>query len=166
MRNYIGLMIKKKRLERNYSQEGLCKGICAVSYVSKIENDSVEASEDILYALLDRLFIKDIQDPMVEEAQQKLHEFFCHRDLMNKDYRNEVLCYVQKREKLLLASTCFIEVLLIKAIFYNKEREAALQQLHPYQELFHQEQTEYYILAKCLLTRTISKYLEEVGQFK
>ena len=34
---WMGLLLRKGRLEKDWSQEGLCKGICAVSYLSKIE---------------------------------------------------------------------------------------------------------------------------------
>ena len=32
-----GLLIRQARLQRDWSQEGLCRGICAPSYLSKIE---------------------------------------------------------------------------------------------------------------------------------
>ena len=34
--NYQGYIIYRERLRRNWSQAGLCKGICTVSYLSKI----------------------------------------------------------------------------------------------------------------------------------
>ena len=37
MEQFIGILIRRERLRQNYSQEGLCRGICAVSYLSKIE---------------------------------------------------------------------------------------------------------------------------------
>ena len=40
MDKLIGFMIRRERLNRNYSQESLCKGICAVSYLSKIEQEA------------------------------------------------------------------------------------------------------------------------------
>jgi transcriptional regulator with XRE-family HTH domain len=52
---YAGFVIRKERLERSWSQEGLCKGICAVSYLSKIEQGKTEASAEILAALFERL---------------------------------------------------------------------------------------------------------------
>lgn len=57
MANFIGALIRRERLRQNYSQEGLCRGICAVSYLSKIEQGKVAAGEDILLPLLDRLGI-------------------------------------------------------------------------------------------------------------
>ena len=49
---FIGTLIRRERLRRNLSQEGLCKGICVVSYLSKIEQGKAEAGEDILLPLL------------------------------------------------------------------------------------------------------------------
>ena len=37
----IGTYIRKARIEKSYSQEGLCKGICAVSYLSKIVQEKI-----------------------------------------------------------------------------------------------------------------------------
>lgn len=53
--NYQGMLIHRKRLERGWSQEGLCKGICAVSYLSKIEQGKAAPSEDVLELLFERL---------------------------------------------------------------------------------------------------------------
>ena len=53
--NYQGMLILRKRLERGWSQEGLCKGICAVSYLSKIEQGKATPSEEVLQLLMERL---------------------------------------------------------------------------------------------------------------
>ncbi len=50
-------LIRYKRLERNWSQEGLCEGICAVSYLSKIEQGKADPNPEMLRALMDRLEI-------------------------------------------------------------------------------------------------------------
>ena len=36
MENFVGTLIRRERLRQNLSQEGLCRGICVVSYLSKI----------------------------------------------------------------------------------------------------------------------------------
>ena len=59
---YSGFLIRKERLRRNWSQEGLCKGICAVSYLSKIEQGKTEVSEDILEMLFKKLGIHWVSD--------------------------------------------------------------------------------------------------------
>jgi len=50
-----GFIIRRERMRRDWSQDGLCRGICAASYLSKIEQGCVEASEDILRLLYERL---------------------------------------------------------------------------------------------------------------
>lgn len=59
--NYQGYIIYRARLLRNWSQAGLCKGICTVSYLSKIETGKAEPSEEILRLLLERLELKSDQ---------------------------------------------------------------------------------------------------------
>ena len=59
-----GIVIKKHRLEQNMSQSGLCEGICAVSYLSKIEQNKVEPSYEILWLLLDRLGLEIPKKPL------------------------------------------------------------------------------------------------------
>ena len=58
MKAWLGTLIKRERLRQNLSQEGLCRGICVVSYLSKIETGRVEAGEDILSALMNRLGLR------------------------------------------------------------------------------------------------------------
>lgn len=51
----LGQLIRRERLLKNWSQDGLCKGICAVSYLSKIEQGKTSASEEITAKLIKRL---------------------------------------------------------------------------------------------------------------
>lgn len=53
--SYYGTLILRERLAHNWSQAGLCKDICTVSYLSKIETGKAEPSEDVLRPLLERL---------------------------------------------------------------------------------------------------------------
>ena len=55
MRLYPGALLRQAREKRQWSQEGLCSGICAVSYLSKIEQGKAEASPEILRLLFARL---------------------------------------------------------------------------------------------------------------
>ncbi len=45
---FPGLYIRQERLKRNWSQEGLCKGVCSVSYLSRLERGEAEASAEIV----------------------------------------------------------------------------------------------------------------------
>ncbi|MEH7457577.1 helix-turn-helix domain-containing protein, partial [Bacillus sp. JJ1127] len=72
----IGKQVFYKRLQQKMTQEELCQGICSVSYLSKIENGKIEASEEIVQLLCARLEIavSDLRD-VEEEVKEKLDEW-------------------------------------------------------------------------------------------
>lgn len=72
MEKIIGLIIKKNRLEQNMSQESLCHGICAVSYLSKIENGSVKADIEIISKLFLELAIT-FNEVVSEEDEEEIY---------------------------------------------------------------------------------------------
>lgn len=51
----VGLRLRQERLKRGWSQEGLCRGICAASHLSKIEQGRVQAAPELLALLMKRL---------------------------------------------------------------------------------------------------------------
>lgn len=55
---YAGFLLRRERLARNWSQEGLCKNICTVSYLSKIEQGKAEPSGEILKLLMERMELR------------------------------------------------------------------------------------------------------------
>ena len=65
----IGMRIRRERIKRNWSQSGLCYGICAVSYLSKIEQGKMEVSEEILKLLLERLELLWIDDKETKDLE-------------------------------------------------------------------------------------------------
>ena len=73
--NDIGTLIRAERLARYWSQEGLCRGICAVSYLSKIEQGKVEPSDEIRRLLFERLGLPTEEDsPALREAAALLEQ--------------------------------------------------------------------------------------------
>jgi len=72
-----GLLIRKRRQEREWSQAALCNGICAVSYLSKIEQGKVESSPEVLDLLFRRLDIQWQDDPaFCREAAAWFEEYY------------------------------------------------------------------------------------------
>lgn len=58
-----GIIIRRRRLEQNWSQATLCADICAVSYLSRIEQGQAGDSPEVLALLLERLGITWREDP-------------------------------------------------------------------------------------------------------
>ena len=80
--NYQGYILYRERLHRNWSQAGLCKGICTVSYLSKIETGKAEPSKEVLRLRLERLGLKGEQGMEQEAAELASHGWellFCGR---------------------------------------------------------------------------------------
>ncbi len=70
--SYYGNLILRERLARSWSQVGLCKDICTVSYLSKIETGKAQPSADVLRLLLARLGLHT--DPALEAAGARCAE--------------------------------------------------------------------------------------------
>lgn len=71
---FPGILLRQERLRRNWSQEGLCKGICAVSYLSKIEQGKTQAGPEILRLLFARLQLPWYDDAPTLQAASDLVE--------------------------------------------------------------------------------------------
>ncbi|ASF41114.1 transcriptional regulator [Halobacillus halophilus] len=95
-----GSLIKQHRKFNNMTLEDLATGICSVSYLSKIEHNTINASEEIYRLLGERLNIKlnDINQDFDEKIYQDLlewHEAIQLRDLslMNDYYEKCTISY-------------------------------------------------------------------------
>lgn len=77
MKHIEGLIIKRKREEMGYKQEYICKGVCAVSYLSKIEKGIIVPSNEIIQQLMERLGISYFNEPdFVEKGKDLLEECY------------------------------------------------------------------------------------------
>ena len=89
--NYTAFMIRKTRLEKNWSQDGLCKNICTASYLSKIEQGKAEPSDEIVRLLFERLGIcwhtQNLTAKGIEDAYELL--LSGEIDLLEKELENE-----------------------------------------------------------------------------
>ena len=58
----IGSLIKRKRKELNVTQDEISKGICSISYLSKIENNQIVPSDFYVREIMDKLDIDEGND--------------------------------------------------------------------------------------------------------
>ncbi|MFI8687301.1 helix-turn-helix domain-containing protein [Rossellomorea sp. NPDC077527] len=92
----IGSKIRFHRLKRHLTQEELSKGIISVSYLSKLENNQVTPSEDIIQLLCERLGVNHILDH--PEHLNKLLESWNHALLWNKSDEAGAIYQLIQRE--------------------------------------------------------------------
>ncbi|QUE86290.1 tetratricopeptide repeat protein [Exiguobacterium alkaliphilum] len=75
--NY-GNLIKVERMRKNMKQTVLARGICSVSYLSKIENNQTSPSEEVLELIFERL---ELQVPLYFDFSNQV-------DKVKEDIRN------------------------------------------------------------------------------
>ena len=110
MEDYISLLIHNKRIEKGYSLESLSKGICSVSYLSKLESGTITVKDDIVDLILKKLNLNINED--LGELSTKVDGFYNSFSLFIFD---QVSYFTEKEINLLLNSRLFLDALIIKA---------------------------------------------------
>jgi transcriptional regulator with XRE-family HTH domain len=84
--NNFGHVIKLERIRKNMKQISLAQGICTPSYLSKIENNSIVPSQEVIDLLLNRLELSITQNKNLDDETYLAHirEIYFNA-VMNKD---------------------------------------------------------------------------------
>ncbi|MBW3110238.1 helix-turn-helix domain-containing protein [Bacillus sp. MCCB 382] len=91
----IGHKIRHLRKKKQMNQLDLSKGICSVSYLSKIENEMIQPSDQTLHMLLSRLaYVTD--DNTLSQIQERLSQW--RTLLLKREESHELYRYFQDRE--------------------------------------------------------------------
>lgn len=126
-RRFVGLLLRLLRLERNWSQETLCHGICAVSYLSKIEQGKVEANEQLVTDLFERLDITWKESAEMVTLRDDLYEGIFSGD---GTFTKQKLCVLEDNWDQMAIGPCYTDFLVIRA-FYHRKPEMVPQELEP-----------------------------------
>ena len=143
---FTGALIRRERLRQNFSQDGLCQGICTVSYLSKIEQGKAEAGSDILQPLLSRLGITYETDTdflaWAGKTIESLYEnLYAGRGGTQEAHAGEDP-FLDRRDRL-LASPYMMDVLLLERAFLP---EGPLPELKEFTACMDRRQYEIYLL--------------------
>ena len=132
MQLFPGALLRRERLHRNWSQEGLCRGICSVSYLSKIEQGKTEAAPEILRLLFARLELPWYDSAEEQAAGLELVERF-YEALLSCD--SKALDAVHEgfiaQEDCLRNGPYALDAMLLRG-FFSKPRLAADEAAEPY----------------------------------
>lgn len=164
MKNVIGFLLKQNRLKQNMSQETLCKGICAVSYLSKIENGQVKPSDEIIQQLFLALKIQfKKEEELISSAKRWFKNYF-EKSFCQEDKKEEIE-HIKKVERSLEESELHL-LYHIFLLYEAKSQEEQFQQEEQYlvQFLDHMEdelQFLYYMAKSDMETERI-KALEHL----
>lgn len=142
MSAYIGALIRRARLARNFSQEGLTRGICAASYLSKIEKGQIEAGQEILDRLFEALGISFVRDEALEKKAQAMLDSFFFRAEADLPCEEESTFFAQNGERLacsafalsqMVVQLC-MEVRAMDAAGWRERAQACWNELLPYMD--------------------------------
>jgi transcriptional regulator with XRE-family HTH domain len=99
----IGSAIRYKRKEMRMTLEEACEGICSISYLSKLENNQIEAGERFMDQLIERFQLKECIDIDLElyesdkvmMAQNLLSEEHKSSEFLNRyEHRDDYQAYL------------------------------------------------------------------------
>ncbi len=135
----IGPLIKKHRLDKNLSQESLSKGICSISYLSKIETGQTEASYQILSMLLHRLDIPmpdTIQE--LEEIRIKIQQGIKALLFSDHEHKTRIRRDLERMNNLLSSSPLAVDWNIFQGYLAmeNHQEEDALEALDALKNFF------------------------------
>ena len=124
---YAGALLRLIRLRHNWSQETLCHGICAVSYLSKIEQGKVEANEQLLYDLFARLDVQWFESADMVTLRDELYE-----GIFSWNYRftEQKIKELEENWDRMPIGPCYVDFLVIRA-FHRRKPDLVPKELEP-----------------------------------
>lgn len=148
----IGSRIKFYRINANLTQLDLCKGVCSPSYLSKVENNNMEPSEDILRLWCEKMKISfnKIRSYDENELDKKVENWY---RLLKTDTKIDIL--KQEYEELNSLFTSLkgsfqalkFQIFTFKYFIKKEETESIdklLQDLSKYESTMSEELIFYY----------------------
>ncbi|MCA1065325.1 helix-turn-helix transcriptional regulator [Rossellomorea sp. AcN35-11] len=129
-----GKLIYHHRTKKRMTQEELSKGICSISYLSKLENNKMEVnSDEVVLLIFERLNI-DINDyrSEVKEIEQLLMNWYESIQLKNKtnatNYFEQLVTYFSD-EKLQISLYYWFEIISLRYLVLINDNESCYQKL-------------------------------------
>lgn len=122
-----GLLLRLLRLQKNWSQETLCHGICAVSYLSKIELGKVEANAQLLADLFERLGTTWKESSEMAILRDELYEGIFS---WNDKFTSQKMKLLEENWDQLSIGPCYVDFVVIRA-FHNGKPEWVSKELEP-----------------------------------
>lgn len=114
MKNIEGMQIRKNREKLALKQEYLAKGICSVSYLSKIEKGDIVASDEIVNLLFEKLGIEYNKDTKFIEEGKKRLEYISKSNYFGLPIDEKILEELKEKKDEYLNSPLHIDYVLFE----------------------------------------------------
>ncbi|MFS0749282.1 helix-turn-helix domain-containing protein [Oceanobacillus sp. 1P07AA] len=170
--NNIGDIIKLERLKQQIKQTQLAKGICSTSYLSKIENNTTTASDEVINLLLQKLNIElsdqeKNEDAFIEEIRAISKRARIYREYKFIEEKLNELQYIKN----IYRKTTFLElqllILRLTLFFEDKERSTFyLDYLEQEKDNFTPNQQFLFLQCKAIFHHTYADIHQALTYFK
>lgn len=140
----IGKIIYYHRKKQSKTQEQLCKGICSVTHLSKIENNSKEVNLDTLKLLCERLGISiEEEEKKIQDFQKKIDGFYDAIERLNKGKANSLYNFLNSHKEYISCTKVIFLYELCELRYYLfldqlGEVEKRLESIDKYKRKFSQ----------------------------
>lgn len=147
----MGNLIKYYRQKEKWTQKELARGICSVSYLSKIENGMVEPSNEILELICRRLKIDLTQTNAEDDEKLEKMLYQWHRHIQHQDRKSADHLYREIKPLISHSSNHQCEILFHLFLFryhlFTSDLDKArtiFQELRQMEDLLNAEYSFYY----------------------
>lgn len=175
----VGHVIRAERVRQNMKQIVLAKGICTPSYLSKIERNMINPSEEVVELLMERLGMDSskFQSPIESDFEQKFAKRLkdTYRSVItkrDKTYTREQLELLVNENPVFYDQSLYYTYLLIVFRFRLilgqdiEQRWSDLEVLDEFVSNFDEHQRYLYTLNKALLYYSSGKMREAIESFE
>ncbi|MHC8517804.1 tetratricopeptide repeat protein [Sporosarcina sp. ITBMC105] len=175
----VGHVIRAERVRQNMKQIVLAKGICTPSYLSKIERNMINPSEEVVELLMDRLGMDSskFRSPVESDFEQKFAKLLkdTYRSVItkrDKSYTKEQLDLLVNENPVFYDQSLYYTYLLIVFRFRLilgqeiEQRWNDLDVLDEFTSNFDDHQMYLYTLNKALLFYSLGKLGEAIEYFE
>ena len=138
-------LIRYERLKRNWSQEGLCNGICAVSYLSKIEQGKAEPSAEVLQALMQRLDLKWYDGEEAQTVRRLLDDLMEAELSMDTESHAALAKQMADMREICLNGPHMLDFLLLEQLHMYKV-DGTIKELSAFEDCFTPEQRAIWLM--------------------
>lgn len=172
MDKIAGFLIRYHRLQQNISQDGLCKGICVVSYVSKIEQGKVEANDEIIHQLFQVLGISYCNDENFINKGRKMLKQYYDKKRYRENVEEEENWLSQHSDSLLHSPLCIAYRLYLIAKKSNDKQyniiDEHVEELALFEPCMEDEERYQYYLSYASHSKyeVRKKYILQAGKLK
>lgn len=144
----IGKLIATIRMEKGITQEDLSRGICSITYLSKLENGKIEPSAEILRFICEKLNIKfSHMQKENQKLKSEIEELYYAINIDNQDLAERLYNSISEKDIYTPEMNTYYLLILYRYYIYKADKnniEIVFSKLKKIKKTFNKDQLAYY----------------------